>query len=212
MRITRALLSEWKLSVGQRPAIVECIQKVTNQFPMEHLGKDDDGMMLCPMKVFTGLNPSAHLVRPSPLRRFRDLKDINEERAIQLVNIRSIYEALAGMHKNISTRKEHKRTQSQTMYNAKTNVLPVNFEVGDYVMIRTHAKRSHKFRPQWRGPMNVTDAKSHLIVDVENLNDGSKLDTQAQRMLPFPATRRGEQTSVELERQAKHYDTQHHLV
>lgn len=73
LRVTRALLSEWKLSVGQWPTIVECIQRIINQSPMEHLGKDDDGKMLCPMKVFTGLNPSTLLVRPSPLRRFRDL-------------------------------------------------------------------------------------------------------------------------------------------
>lgn len=98
------------------------------------------------------------------------------------------------------------------MHNAKTNVVPINFEVRDYVMIRAHAKRSHKLQARWRGPMRVTYAKSHLVFEVENLNDGSKLVAHAQRMLPYPAARRGEQASIELKKQAEHYDTQYHLV
>lgn len=56
LRIMRAVLSGWKLSVGKWPKIVESIQRVLNQSPMEHLGKDNDGKMLCPMKVFTKAN------------------------------------------------------------------------------------------------------------------------------------------------------------
>lgn len=120
------------------------MQKVIIQFPTEQLGKDDDGKMLCPMKVYTRLNLSAFLVRSLPLKHFCDLNSIDENRASQLVNTRSIHEALAEMHESISTHKEHKRMQSQMMHNAKANVLPINFEAGDYLKIRTHAKRSHK--------------------------------------------------------------------
>lgn len=58
-RITRALSSEWILSVGQRPTVVESIQNSMKQSPMEHLCREVDGKMLCPIKVFTGLNLSA---------------------------------------------------------------------------------------------------------------------------------------------------------
>lgn len=60
--------------------------------------------------------------------------------------------------------------------------------------------------------MRVTEAKSHLVFEVENLNDGSNLVTHAQRVLPYPATRCSKQASIGLKWQAKHYDTQYHLV
>lgn len=68
---------------------------------MEHLSKNDDGKKLCPVKVFTGLKPSALLVQLSPSRRFRRLNCINEERCNQLININLNHEGPAQMQKSM---------------------------------------------------------------------------------------------------------------
>lgn len=102
--------------------------------------------------------------------------------------------------------------QAQMIHNAKKDVLPINVEVGDYVMIRTSAERSHMLQAQWRGPMKIRNAKSHLVFEVENINDGSKFVVHEQRLLLYTATQRGEQASIELKQQSKHYDTKYHLV
>lgn len=60
--------------------------------------------------------------------------------------------------------------------------------------------------------MRVTDTKLQLVFKVESINDGSRLVAHVQCMLPYPARRHGEQAFIVLQQQAKHYDTQYHLV
>lgn len=132
-RIASALLSEWKLSAGQLPTIVEAIQRILNQSPVEHLEKNEIGKIRCPLEVFTGLKPSPILIRPSPLRRFCDLKIIDQERDNQLIDIERMHNALAQMHKNISENNQRHCTEAHKVHNAKTNVLPMNIEIDCYV-------------------------------------------------------------------------------
>lgn len=156
-----------------------------------------------PMEVFTRLKPSALLVRPSPLRRFHDLKRIEKERCTQTVNIEHIYTAVFQMHKTIAEGSQRRCTEAQVVHNAMTHVLPFRFDVGDYVMIGTPANRGYKLQSRLWGPMMVAKAKSHLVFEMNNINDGSELVVHAQRMVPYPFMRRSRQASIELREQSK---------
>lgn len=50
------------------------------------------------------------------------------------------------MYSGIATRKQRRRTQDQMRHNAKTNVVPINIELGGYVKVRRHAKRLLKLQ------------------------------------------------------------------
>lgn len=145
LRIAEAFLSELRLSEGQWSTIEKGIQKAVNQSPAEHLGKDNDGKMLCSMKSFTVLNLTALLIRPSPLPRFRDLKVLGPKKRSQNFSLKSVKALLVQIHKNMATRKQHQQTQAQMRHNAKTKVLPIKFEIGDFGMVRTHAKYCKKY-------------------------------------------------------------------
>lgn len=169
-------------------------------------------MIRCPMEAFTGMQPPPLLVRPSPFRRFWDLEALDRERCTSLVDIDRMHTALSHMHKELAEHNLKRRTQSQKLHNAKTHILPINIELADYVMIRTHAKREQKLQARWHGPMRVVASKSDLVFEVESIVDGSKSVLHAQRMVPYPVTPRGKQASSELKQQAQHYDTKYHLV
>lgn len=63
LRIAKALLSEWELPAGHWPAIVEVVQKVINQSPLNRLGKASQGKVRCPMEIFKGLRISSSFIR-----------------------------------------------------------------------------------------------------------------------------------------------------
>lgn len=121
------------------------------------------------MEVFICLKAEPLLVRSSPLRMYRNAHGTDEARIATISDIEALHNALENVYKEVSKRNRMNRTRAQKWQNAKTNVLPLNITVGDYVMIRTHAKREHKLQFRWRGPMLVKDAKSSLVFIVQDL-------------------------------------------
>lgn len=212
LKVARELSSEWKLREKQRPAIVNSIQKVIKQSRTKYIRKVDDEKMLCPMTLFIRLNPLGHLIWPLQLWSFRNLKALALEKHSQRFNQKYLRRALVQMHMDIETRKQHERTQAPAKHSAKTNLLLINIKIGDYVIVRTNKKRLQRLQLLWRGPFRMTQARSHLLLEEENINDGSISGAHTQRLLPYPATRRGEQASTELKRQSEQHVTQYHVV
>lgn len=212
LRVARALLSEWRLSAGSWTSIVEAIQKIMNQSPLKRLGTNAQGVMRCPMEVFTGLKASPLIIRPLPLRKYMSVKALDEARTMQVINIDRFHQALENIHKEVSDNNTANRSRALKWHNAKTNVTPLNINIGDYVMIRTHAHRNHKLESKWRGPMLVVEAKSTLVFVVKDINNGSQQTVHAQRMIPYPISRNATMISEELKQQATYYDTNFHLV
>lgn len=58
----------------------------------------------------------------------------------------------------------------------------------------------------------MNDNKSHLVFEVEIINDENELIAHEQRFLPYPAKQHVEKASSELKYQSKRYDPQYHLV
>lgn len=212
LRIARALLSEWKLAVGRWPAVIDAIQRVVNHSPVERLGRSANGNMRCPMEVFSGLKPPSLIVRPLPMRTYRDMETLNAARCQSILNINDVHQALEVMHKEVFKRNQTRRTRAQLIHNAKTNVLPLNIDIGDYVMVRVSVKGNHKLQSKWKGPMRVIEARSDLVFVLEDINDARTLTAHAQRLVPYPITTRTKQALLELKQQAADYDTTYHLV
>lgn len=192
LRITSALMSERKLSVGEWSAKIAAIQKVVNQSPVERLVRNNNEKLKCPMEVFSRLKPSSLIIRSLPTRTYRDLKAIAEERFRSIVNIEKVHRALERMHKDVAERNCTRSPRPQIIHDEKINVFSLNIGVGDYVMVRTSSKRNQKLQEKWKGPMRVVEAKNDLLFVLENLNDACLLIACAQRIshIPYPILHR----------------------
>lgn len=99
LRSAHALLSEWKLPAIKWPSIIEAIQKIINHAPLQRLGRNKAGHMRCPMEVFTGLTPSPLSLRPMPLKSYRTLQALDQEKALNMVDVGRLHESLNAVHK-----------------------------------------------------------------------------------------------------------------
>lgn len=52
----------------------------------------------------------------------------------------------------------------------KTNIVPLNIIVDDYVKISTHKHRNHKLQSKWRRPMIVEKARSLVFISEDLMN------------------------------------------
>lgn len=213
LRASKALLSEWKLPAKKWPSIVSCVQSVINQAPVERLGKSDDGgTWRTPMQVFTGRKPAGILLRPVTIEEVADGESLAIERALQVANACDLHSALDYMHKEVAGRSEHRRTRAQKLHNARTGVTPVNFRVGDFVLVRSNQKRSHKLDSQWIGPKRVVEVMSDLVFRVEELNSTRTETAHAQRMLHYPPIADSTEVTRELCEQAEFSEGNRHMV
>lgn len=106
LRACKALLSEWKLSPQDWPAVTESVQSVLNMAPLRRLGlrdKETPGVYRTPLEVFTGHRPVRLLMRSLPLSKYRFAKTEGEELARRLINIASMQEAFSRMHREAKT-------------------------------------------------------------------------------------------------------------
>lgn len=116
------------------------------------------------------------------------------------------------MCKEVTRSKRKRQTLVQRSHNAKTNMLPVCFEIGSYIMIRAHAKRNGKLESIWRGPMRVVSSKPDLMFVVKDIVSQKQQIVHAQRMVHYPSTAFGNIASHELKEQAIYYDAHYQLV
>lgn len=112
LRISKTLLSEWKLPVIQCPSTVEAVQRVINQWPLKRLGKTSEGRTRCSMKIFTGLRQAPLLICPTSLRKCRDTKAIHEARLNEIANVSSLYDAIERIHKEVSENNSANRARA----------------------------------------------------------------------------------------------------
>lgn len=144
LRISRAIMSGRRLSVGKGASIVDVIQRTLNHSPIERLEIHGDGNCRCPLEVFLGLKPSPRNARPTSMRTYKDVSGIRGKRCRRITDLGRSPEVLRQMHKEVCNDNNRRRSRAQQIHNTRTNVLPISIEIGDYVMIRSHAKRNHK--------------------------------------------------------------------
>lgn len=109
--------------------------------------------------MFTSLKPGRPLIRALPVEKYLVVPDLEEIRARQLINIASVQEALEFVHKDDQGLVSKSQKGSIEAHNKRTNIKPVNFTVGDFVLLRTTRKRTHKLQFLWFGPRRIVEVK-----------------------------------------------------
>ena len=78
--------------------------------------------------------------------------------------------ALDDMHKAVVVRAANAGKRSIATHNRKTNVRPVNFAEGDFVLRGIYEReKGHKPSLRWKGPYRVVNCKSEFLFDIEDL-------------------------------------------
>ena len=168
LRACRAMLSEYQLPFTSWPSIIPVVQSALNISILERLGNR------CPLTVFTGLpqdNPLFSNTRK--VGETLEVHSLEEIRLTQRQNIRATITAPENMHKDVATRTDKRRKAAVESHNRKTNVRPINFEEGDFVLrgLIQH-KRTRKLSLKWVGPFWILECRSDYILLFENLLNG----------------------------------------
>lgn len=208
LRAAKALLSEWHLGVKDWPAVVDCVQSVLNQSPLRRLGTSRPGVFRTPLEVFTAIKPSRPLLCALPMSKYKEAESDEDIRVRQVTNIDEVQKALDAMHKDVNERVDAERARQILKHNAKTNVLPANFTVGDFVLVRRAQKcKGHKLQFLWRGPRRITTAINKWVFEVQGLVDKKREVVHARRLLWYRADRDGFEVDPAVVEYATHSET-----
>lgn len=139
------------------------------------------------MEVFTGLKPKGLQVQPTPMSEFSDCDAIEEEKSKGTIQANEVHIALEALHKEVADNNMRHRTKSQRVHSAKANFIPINFHIGDFVMIHPTHPRCHQHNGGWIGPMRIIKAKSDLIFVAKDVRETRKETVHAQRIMPYKA-------------------------
>jgi len=181
LRATRALLSEYQLPQTMWHQVLPVVQSVLNNTILDRLGKR------CPLTAFTGLPQDTPLLSIKVEKRKKaKVKTIAEVRALQRVQVERMHSSLDKMHKEVFERTTAKRQAAIDSHNRKTNVRPVNFSKGDYVLRGLReSQRGRKPQLRWHGPFVVVECKSEYIFTIKNLLNGDTEDAHGRRLKFF---------------------------
>ncbi len=116
------------------------------------------------------------------------------------------------MHKDISEKVTRERARHMKAHNHKCGVLPVNFQEGDFVLVRRAQRKGHKLSFAWRCPRRIVAVKSRLVFEVEDLIKKKREVVHALRLLLFRADCDGKEAGDELRQNDEHSETTYNIV
>ena len=77
------------------------------------------------------------------------------------MNVEDLMTALHEMQWDVAERRDTSREAAVASQKAKTNVLPANFSIGDYVLVAKHIYNDgHQLQLQWHGPRRIVRIES----------------------------------------------------
>ena len=86
----------------------------------------------------------------------------------------------------MTTLSNKKRKAAVDAHNRKTNIRPINFTNGDYVLRGTiQGKTGRKPSLKWYGPFRVVECRSNYIFVIEDLLTGEKEEAHGRRLRFF---------------------------
>ena len=163
LRAARALLSEFRLKPSEWPSVIRLIQSILNHSVRPSLNNR------APITAFAGLpadNPLRTLLPPPPASP----ASLDFVKAQRIVHIESLIKSLDELHRNVAEKRTRKRQQEVDRHNDRTRIRPVNFDIGDFVLVADTEKHSgNKLRLKWKGPRRITRCESALVYEVEDL-------------------------------------------
>ena len=115
-----------------------------------------------------------------------EVHSIGDIRSTKRKHIHATLTALEQMHKDVAVHTYKKPRSAVDSHNRKTNVKPINFAEGDFVL-RGILQRERTKKPslKWLGPYRVIECRSDYIFIVEDLLDGKKTEVHCRRLKFF---------------------------
>lgn len=139
------------------------------------------------MQVFKGLKQTKLAIRITGMTVTANMNEIARETSLVAIGTSNLHESLEGMYKHVCHSILRMRTKWKQTHNARTNVLPFHFSVGDYVMVHPANVHHSKLASGWIGPMHILDTDSDLVFVVEDLHKFKLPVVHAQQLLPYSA-------------------------
>ena len=165
LRTTRALLSENQLPHKCWSSVKPVVHSALNNSLLEHLGNR------CSLTVFTAHSQDTRLSSITrKVGKKREVHSIGDIRRTQQQHIQATLNALEEMHKDVAVRSDKKRRSTVDSHNRKTNIRPINFTEGDFVLrgiLRNEQSRKPSLK--WLGPYRVVECRSDFIFIIEDL-------------------------------------------
>ena len=96
----------------------------------------------------------------------------------------SMHDKLHGMHRDIEKSSNRRRKNAVAAHKRRTNVRPVDFTVGDYVL-RGETRSGPKLKLKWTGPYRVIECQSEFLFRIEELRTGRKISSHGRRLKLF---------------------------
>ena len=146
-------------------------------------------------------------MRALPVVTYKSAVSDDEIKLRQILNIDELQISLSNMHKDVKQRTDATRALQTLKHNAKTNVVPANFHLGDMVLVRRAQRKRHKLRFVWRGPRRIVKILSQWVYEVEYLLERKKETVHGRRLMWYRADREDLEISPALLEYATHSET-----
>ena len=176
LRAVRALLSEFRLKEKEWPEVLPLLQSILNHSVRPSLNNE------APITVFTGLpadNPLRTLIQPGSM----NVSSIDVVKAQKIINFKKMQGSLEKMHKQVAESRTRRREQAVERHNKKTHIQPINFELGDFVLVAKRVSSDgHKLQVRWKGPKRISRVVSDFVFEVQDLIDQSHALVHANRL------------------------------
>lgn len=106
-----------------------------------------------------------------------NVRSIEKHRLDCLQNIAVVQNALNEMHRDVNQRTDRKIKDADDSDNRKTNIQPINFGLG-YFVIQGLVKREvgRKLSLKWKGPYRILEAKDNYIFKIKELPSGKVIE------------------------------------
>lgn len=138
-RVTKALLSDWRLRTQPWPTVFEAVQSCLNQLPLKELGKNKGNTECCPVEVFTGKNSAPIVLQPAPIIKFKNVRVLKKENALRAAKIDALQQTFEDFHKEVGMNIECNRTHAQKLC---MDLFAYNSIVANYLKIRSIAREN----------------------------------------------------------------------
>lgn len=86
---------------------------------------------------------------PMPLREYTSVRELEQERTQSQIHVNQLHATFEDITREAAENNGRNRTKAQVLHNAKTNVLPVNFQIGDYTVVLGTRHKKHKLNSEW---------------------------------------------------------------
>ena len=139
----------------------------------------------CPIEIFTGHRQDSPVSAiATTVKGARVVHSLSETRLESILKTISMHEKFQNMHRDVEKSSNRRRKNSVAAHNRRTNVRPVDFTTGDFVL-RGETRSGPKLRLKWTGPYKVIECQSDLLFRIEELGTGRKFTSLGRRLKLF---------------------------